>query len=92
MIFKDKEKAEEKSSNRIYKRKILKINRKISNIKKKSEPVNKTIDIKKENKIHSSFKKLTDRNKIIDIILTKNLNSSQKNYYFKILFDSLHKN
>ena len=92
MIFKDKEKAEAKSSNRIYIRKVLKIKRKISNVIRNSEPMNKTIDIKKENKIHSRFKKLTDRNKIIDIILTKNLNSSQKNYYFKMLFDNLHKN
>ena len=92
MIFKKEEKVDSKSNNRIYIRKVLKIRRKISNIKKNNEPMNKALDIKKRNTIHNSFQKLTDRNKIIDFILNKNLNASQKNYYIKMLFDNLHKN
>lgn len=74
-----------------FNRQILKIKREISNTKNNDEPKNITIDNKKKYISKIIYPKLTDKDKILNIILSKKSTISQKNYYFKMLFDILYK-
>ena len=91
-IVNNEEASEAISTNKKYFRKFLRIKRKISSDKKNDEPKDNKIDIKKRNKRNINHHNITDIYKIIKIILTKNLNESEKENYFKMLFNNIHNN